>query len=268
MLAETACLFACNIAQASPIMASMSPPTSPPAIVPAAEEERQQKRENADGEPEEPGFGERWKGAAKPVRPSLAGPDGRRKSSVQFHTAHAEETIRRESLVPVSKASTLGRRPPAPGRRRSSPPPPATYKRGVTFDTFDNKDATDYSFTMNYKHKDYQHSRRSRTFLCGADEKDYSEYALEWLIDELVEDGDEIVCLRVVESDSKVASSPSIKSGKYREQAKKLLHSVIKKNCQEDKAISLVMELAVGRVQDVIQRMVSRPVRKLYGTVN
>jgi Universal stress protein family len=251
-------------------MASMSPPTSTPAIVPATEEEKQQNTENADDKPKEPAFGERWKDAAKPVRPSLAnmGDGGRRKSSVQFHTAHAEETIRRESLIPVSKTSTLGRKHLALSRRRSSPPPPPTYKRGVTFDTFDNRDATDYSFTMNYKHKDYQHSRRSRTFLCGADEKDYSEYALEWLIDELVEDGDEIVCLRVVESDSKVASGPSVRSGKYREQAKKLLDSVIKKNSQEDKAISLVMELAVGRVQDVIQRMVSRPLWKLYDTVN
>ena len=70
-----------------------------------------------------------------------------------------------------------------------------TYQRGVSFDTFDNRDATDFSLTLNYKHKDFQYTRRSRTFLCGTDDKDYSEFALEWLIDELLDDGDEIVCL-------------------------------------------------------------------------
>ena len=134
-----------------------------------------------------------------------------------------------------------------------------TYQRGVSFDTFDNKDATDFSLTLNYKHKDYVSTRQSRTFLCGTDQKDYSEFALEWLIDELVDDGDEIVCLRVVEKDSKIASDASVEQGKYRLEAQKLLDQVIEKNSQEEKAISLIMELAMGRVQDIIQRMVRKP---------
>lgn len=139
----------------------------------------------------------------------------------------------------------------------SSPPPPSTYQRGVSFDTFDNRDATDFSLTLNYKHKHYQHTRRSRTFLCGTDQKDYSEFALEWLIEELVDDGDEIVCLRVVEKDSKIASDASVEQGKYHDEAQKLLDQVIAKNSQDEKSISLVMELAMGKVQDIIQRMVS-----------
>src|SRR6202044_3884521 len=99
--------------------------------------------------------------------------------------------------------------------------------------------------------------RRSRTFLCGTDEKSYSEFALEWLIDELLDDGDEIVCLRVVEKDSKIASDASIEKLRYREEAQKLLEKVIEKNSQEEKAINLVMELAVGKVQDVFRRMVN-----------
>lgn len=243
-------------------MAAASPATSPPTPPSAVDSQVPMASGRGNGgqvdEHTELAFGQRWKDAAKPKRPSIANMgdahDGRRKSSVQFHTVHAEETIRRESLAKVPTLSSTS-------RRKSSPPPPATYKRGVSFDTFDNRDAPDYSFTMQYKHKDYVHSRRSRTFLCGADDKDYSEFALEWLIDELVEDGDEIVCLRVVDKDSKVASNSSIESGKYKEQAKKLLDSVIKKNNQEDKAISLIMEMAVGRVQDVIQRTVRSPVQ-------
>lgn len=131
-----------------------------------------------------------------------------------------------------------------------------TYERGVSFDTFDNPDAADFSLTLNYKHKGYQCTRRSRTFLCGTDQNDYSDFALEWLIDELVDDGDEIVCLRAVEKDSGLASDAEIEAGKYRKEAERLFEQVIQKNSQDEKAISLVLELAVGRVQDIIQRMV------------
>lgn len=141
---------------------------------------------------------------------------------------------------------------PSPNVRTGSPPPPNTYERGVSFDTFDNRDATDFSLTLNYKHKGYQSTRRSRTFLCGTDENEYSDFALEWLMDELVDDGDEIVCLRAVERDSRIASD----EGKYRLEAEKLFERVIRKNSQEEKAISLVLELAVGKTEDIIQRMV------------
>jgi hypothetical protein len=132
-----------------------------------------------------------------------------------------------------------------------------TYERGVSFNTFDNRDAPDFSLTLNYKHKGYQSTRRSRSFLVGTDQNDYSEFALEWLLDELVDDGDEIVCLRAVEKDSRMASDAGIEEGKYRQEAKRLFEQVIQKNSQDEKAISLVLELAVGKVEDIIQRMVS-----------
>lgn len=141
---------------------------------------------------------------------------------------------------------------PIANRRLSS------YHRGVSFDTFDNRDASDFSFTLNYKHKNYQATRRGRTFLCGTDQNDYSEFALEWLIDELVDDGDEVICLRVVEKDSKIASDASVDAGRYRKEAESILKQVMEKNQQDEKAISLVLELAVGKVQEIIQRMVGQ----------
>ena len=131
----------------------------------------------------------------------------------------------------------------------------STYESRVSFDTFDNKDTTDISFTLVSKHKDYTYSRRSRTFLCGTDQNDYSEFALEWLVEELVEDGDEIVCLRVVDKDSRISSIASVEQGIYKTEARKLLEHIQEKN-EEDKAISLVLEFAVGKVPDTIQRMV------------
>lgn len=71
-----------------------------------------------------------------------------------------------------------------------------------------------------------------------------------------MDDGDEIVCLRAVEKDSSIASDAGIEAGKHRQEAEKLFEQVIQKNSQDEKAISLVLELAVGKVQDIIQRMV------------
>lgn len=133
------------------------------------------------------------------------------------------------------------------------------FSKRVAFDTFDNKDAQDFSLTLRAKHRDYVYSRRSRTFLCGTDQNEYSEFALEWLLDELVDDGDEIICLRVVDKDSKAASSSSsneTREKEYRAEAEKLLNDIIDKN-DDDKAISIVLEYAVGKVQDTIQRMVT-----------
>jgi hypothetical protein len=197
-------------------------------------------------------FGQTWDGAAKPPSESShqqeAHPDhNRRRSTVQFSTRGAEEVIRRESVIKPAKVPSR-----ESCKRMASPPPPSHYNRGVSFDTFDNKDATTESFTLRYKHREYASTARSRTFLCGTDAKDYSEYALEWMLDELVDDGDEIVCLRVIEKEDR----PTI-IAKYRQEAGKLLENVIKKNTSEDKAISMIMELAVGRVQEVFQRMVS-----------
>ncbi|KAF2236111.1 hypothetical protein EV356DRAFT_498961 [Viridothelium virens] len=141
------------------------------------------------------------------------------------------------------------------GRRMSSPPPPPLFQPRVSFDTFDNKEASDFSLTLQSKHKDYEYSKRSRTFLCGTDTNDYSEFALEWLIDELVDDGDEIVCLRVVEKDSKFAGDSSIEEGRYRAEAEKMMSHIQGKNV-DNKAVNIIMEFSVGKIQDTIQSMI------------
>ncbi|KAL2057735.1 hypothetical protein ABVK25_002119 [Lepraria finkii] len=173
-----------------------------------------------------------------------ASKDGRR-SSIQF--ALSTETPVRESKQRIPSLKLQ--------RRISSPPPPSIYQTRIGFDTFDNKNASDFSFTISSKHKDYKYTRRSRTFLCGNDENDYSEFALEWLIEELVEEGDEIVCLRVLSPDSKINSDASIQKGKYRDEGRRLLQHLQAKN-DDDKAINLILELAVGKVEETIQRMI------------
>ncbi|KAF2672751.1 adenine nucleotide alpha hydrolases-like protein [Microthyrium microscopicum] len=155
----------------------------------------------------------------------------------------------------------------------SPPPAPLSSKfdKRVGFDTFDKKNETAASgataFTLARKHVDYNFTKQSRTFLCGLDSNDYSEYALEWLIDELVDDGDEVVCLRVVDKDSSIAGSTSVEQGLYKEEAERLMESIVKKN-SDHKAINLVLEFSVGKVEKVIIKMIKlyEPALLIVGT--
>lgn len=134
--------------------------------------------------------------------------------------------------------------------------PSAAFEHRVAFDTFDNKNATDFSLTLQSKHEEYQYSRLSRTFLCGTDKNKYSENAVTWLLEELAEDGDEIVCLRVIDPNSKISSSDkSLEEKRYRDEAHSFLEHIMTKN-KFNKKISLVLEFAVGSVESLIKRMI------------
>nr|POE78604.1 universal stress protein a family protein c25b2.10 [Quercus suber] len=189
--------------------------------------------------------------------------DAGRRQSVQFVPpavrGDSANNSRSSSARPSASRGPLaldGARP-GRGRRLSSPPAPAPFRSSVSFDTFRNPSASDFSLTLNRKHRDYEYTKRSRTFLCGTDTNEYSDTALEWLIDELVDDGDEVVCLRVVEPDSKEAVRWSRGQGEqgYRTEAERFLEGIEKKNT-DNRAISLVLEFSIGKVHDTIQQMI------------
>lgn len=171
-----------------------------------------------------------------------------RRSSIQFLTQS-------DTNLPSQRT-----RPSAGKRRLSSPPPPPVFQPRVSFDTFDRNDAEnntdDNSFTLVSKHKDYEYTKRSRTFLCGCDDNDYSDNALQWLIDELVDDGDEIVCLRVIDEKDSAAADKSIEHKRYRSEAHAIMKQYQAKN-HENKAINLILEFAVGKVHKVIDEMIN-----------
>ena len=92
------------------------------------------------------------------------------------------------------------------------------------------------------------------------DKNSYSEYALDWLLEELVDDGDEVVCFRVVEKDSAINSDLSLERGRYKIEANELMEFIQTKNKNygsKERSISFVLEFAVGKIHDTIQRMVS-----------
>lgn len=104
------------------------------------------------------------------------------------------------------------------------------------------------AITLNVKHKGFHARKRSRTFMAGVDENSYSNYALQWLLDELVDDGDEVVCLRVIEREPRPTDRP-------RENAQALMKTILAKN-GANRAISVVLEYAFGKVTSTFQKMV------------
>ncbi|RUS15021.1 hypothetical protein BC937DRAFT_93017 [Endogone sp. FLAS-F59071] len=162
---------------------------------------------------------------------------------------------------------------------------PQTYVRRVSFDTMTNVDLPSYSFTLQAKSQGYKRSKRSRCFLVATDLNTYSDYALEWTIERLVDDGDEVVVLRVVTVDmnaskSNIATTLRDQEQQARDDAQKVMDGIMIKNddrqvglgdrvpCEPMSGISIIVEFVVGKVQETIQNMISmyQPSMLIVGT--
>lgn len=71
----------------------------------------------------------------------------------------------------------------------------------------------------------------------------------------MVDDGDEIICLRVLDKDSKLATGESLETKQYQDEARDLMNAIQRRN-DGNLAISIVLEFAVGKVHTTFQRMV------------
>lgn len=91
--------------------------------------------------------------------------------------------------------------------------------------------------------------------MVGIDENSYSDIALQWMLEELVDDGDQIICLRVVDKDSKLITDRALEIKQYQQDARELLDAIQKKN-DDNKAVSIVLEYAIGKVHTTFQKMV------------
>lgn len=93
--------------------------------------------------------------------------------------------------------------------------------------------------------------------MIGVDEHAYSDCALVWLLNNMVDDGDEIICVRVLES-------TTLRPEKnYQDDAKRLLETIKSKN-ELNKAISIVLEYSVGKLHDTFQQLVRVENRKPF----
>ncbi|KAH7308149.1 hypothetical protein B0I35DRAFT_105538 [Stachybotrys elegans] len=142
-------------------------------------------------------------------------------------------------------------------------PAPDRFQRHVAFDNLPIGEATKNNtpaLTLTAKHKGYKARRRSRTFMVGVDEHAYSDYALQWLLEELVDDGDEIICVRVIEKEVRIDKQ-------YQDEAQAMLEAIVEK-AGPNRAISVILEYAAGRLHTTFQRLISmyQPAMLIVGT--
>ncbi|KAJ8064901.1 hypothetical protein OCU04_007205 [Sclerotinia nivalis] len=160
---------------------------------------------------------------------------------------------------PSKEGNGKGKPLTRPRLRGSSPPPPPKFQGKVSFDSIGSlsepTERNTRSYTQNSKHEGYQYKRSSRTFMVGIDENSYSDIALQWMLEELVDDGDQIICLRVVDKDSKMITDRALEIKQYQQEARELLDAIQKKN-DDNRAVSIVLEYAIGKVHTTFQKMV------------
>jgi hypothetical protein len=122
-------------------------------------------------------------------------------------------------VPPLTQPSNLSLSPPisSPATTINSPlrvttpsPSPSTitgpnasqgYTPKVSFDTFENSAASMFSFTLQAKSDGYERSTSTRGFLCASSPDESGRHALDWTIESLVQDGDELVVFRGIDQD-------------------------------------------------------------------
>lgn len=75
------------------------------------------------------------------------------------------------------------------------------YTPKVSFDTFENPAASMFSFTLQAKSDGYERSPNTRVFLCASSPDDSGRQALDWTIESLIQDGDELIVFRGIDQD-------------------------------------------------------------------
>ncbi|KAG7580000.1 hypothetical protein FFLO_00208 [Filobasidium floriforme] len=144
------------------------------------------------------------------------------------------------------------------------------YTRKVGFETFDNpiKESALFSYTLQTKSDAYRRTRNTRVFMVAVSPDESGSEALEWLMESLIEDGDEVVAVRVIELDEGEKASKEAQE-EFREEAGGLLRKVLELNDEvSDRRISVIVEYVAGKVTSTLMRLISlyRPDSLIVGT--
>ncbi|KAL8290551.1 hypothetical protein RQP46_002809 [Phenoliferia psychrophenolica] len=181
----------------------------------------------------------------------------------------AEEEQRGRSIAGL-KDSGLGEQT-ASGASVSS-----VYSRRVGFDTFESGaelestgsqtgggTGVNYSFTVSAKSSSFLRTKQTRTYMVATDLNGYSVHALDWCLTNLVDNNDEVVVLRVLDSAEK--SKPKMAEAK--DEAEEVLERIMRKNGEQLK-LSIIVEFAIGPIEETIHRMIEiyRPDSLVVGT--
>lgn len=127
------------------------------------------------------------------------------------------------------------------------------FQQHVAFDNIPVGEATKSNtlgYTLSVSHHGYHPRRRSRTVMVGVDQNVYSDFALQWLLEEYADDGDEIICVHVTDKDARAVDEKN-----YKAKAEAMVER-IKKKIPEHCAISVKLEYAVGKLHSTFQKLV------------
>ncbi|KAH6877411.1 universal stress protein family domain-containing protein [Coprinopsis sp. MPI-PUGE-AT-0042] len=139
------------------------------------------------------------------------------------------------------------------------------YTPKVSFDTFENPQASMFSFTLQVKSAGYKRTRTTRVYLCAAGPDESGQEALDWALESLAQDGDEVIVFRGVDEDN-MGNDHNI----LREDARALFKRIQEKSAEvdPDRKLSLILEYIPGKIADSIDRLIAlyRPDSLVVGT--
>jgi nucleotide-binding universal stress UspA family protein len=142
-----------------------------------------------------------------------------------------------------------------------------------------------FSFTLQAKSDGYERSPSTRVFLCASSPDESGRQALDWTIESLVQDGDELVVFRGIDQDdlgmdpfrfvSMAVTQANLPSAERdhdvaRDEARDLLLRIQDK-CVEvdsDRKLSIIVEYIAGKVTTTIDRLIAlyRPDSVIVGS--
>ncbi|KAG6834158.1 hypothetical protein H0H93_011503 [Arthromyces matolae] len=141
----------------------------------------------------------------------------------------------------------------------------AGYTSKVSFDTFENQSASMFSFTLQVKSEGYVRTASTRVFLCASSPDESGREALDWSLETLVQDGDELIVYRGVDEDVLEKDHNIV-----REEARELMKLIQERSVETDpeRKLSLILEYVPGRITDTLDRLIAlyRPDSVVVGT--
>lgn len=143
---------------------------------------------------------------------------------------------------------------------------PAGYTHKVSFDTFENpSDEGMFSYTLQVKTEKYTRRPCTRVFLCAASNDESGKRCLEWVLESLVQNYDELVVLRGFDFDV-LDNQQSV----VRQEAHDFMSAIQSRNkaIDPERQLSIVVEFVAGKVTQTIERLIAlyRPDSLIVGT--
>jgi len=122
-----------------------------------------------------------------------------------------------------------------------------------------------FSFTLQVKTEKYSRSPHTRVFLCAASNDESGKRCLEWVLENLVQNHDELIVLRGF--DFEILDT---QRSQVRQEAHDLMSAIQTRNrsIDPDRQLSIVVEFVAGKVTQTIERLIAlyRPDSLIVGT--